>query len=192
VFVEDTALLTPACAIITRPGALSRRPEVAAVREALRPFFRTFETILAPGTVDAGDIMKVGSDYYIGLSERTNREGARQVQHILQDHGMQGILIPVKEGLHLKSGLSYLEDNHLLISGKFLQMPCFEPFEQLRLPECESYAANSVWINNKVLVPRGFPGALAKIREAGYEIIELDMSEFRKQDGGLSCLSLRF
>ena len=192
VFVEDTALLTPGCAIITRPGAPSRRPETVEIEATLCPFFNSIETITEPGTVDAGDIMMVGDHYYIGLSERTNPEGARQVLSFLEKYELKGTPVPLEEVLHLKSGLSYLENNFLLISGEFLHMELFESFEQLRLPHCESYAANSLWINGKVLMPKGYPGAMAKVQESGYETIELDVSEFRKLDGGLSCLSLRF
>jgi len=192
VFVEDTALLTPECAIITRPGALSRRRETEIIMETLKSYYHHIEHIRNPGTVDAGDIMMAGDHIFIGRSERTNQEGAGQIRSILEKYGLYSSIVPTEKVLHLKSGLSYLGNNHLLISGEFLQMDCFNDFEQLRLPDCEGYAANSVMINGRVLVPSGFPGALAKIREAGYETIELDMSEFRKLDGGLSCLSLRF
>ena len=191
-FVEDTALLTPKVAIITNPGATSRKGEAAEIREAIESYFKVIETIVNPGTIEAGDIMMVDSFFYIGLSNRTNNEGARQMLEILRSYGMDGKTVALKEFLHLKSGLSYLEENRLLISGEFLQMQIFENFEHLRLPIQESYASNSVWINEKVLVPHGFPIASEKIQELGYETIVLDVSEFQKLDGGLSCLSLRF
>ena len=100
--------------------------------------------------------------------------------------------VPLKEMLHLKSGLSYLEQDNLLISGEFLNHQAFEKFRKIIVDPEESYAANSLWINSTVLVPAGFPRTLSKIKQAGYHTITLDVSEFRKLDGGLSCLSLRF
>jgi dimethylargininase len=134
----------------------------------------------------------VGTHFYIGISKRTNREGARQMSIILKNYGMSASLVPLKDMLHLKSGLSYLEKNHLLITGEFLDQPAFEGFQGIRVEPQEAYAANSLWVNSTVLVPEGFPGTLASIREAGYATITLDVSEFQKLDGGLSCLSLRF
>ena len=154
--------------------------------------FKNIETIHDPGTIEAGDIMMVGSLFYIGLSERTNTEGARQMIEILRAYGMDGKTVPLKKFLHLKSGLSYLENKKLLISGEFLKMQIFKEFVQLHLPDEETYASNSVWINDKVLIPHGFPVALSKIRDQGYKPVVLDVSEFQKLDGGLSCLSLRF
>lgn len=192
VFVEDTALLTSQCAIITNPGAASREGEIDLIRETIAGFYPATETIRPPGTVDAGDIMMVDNDFYIGLSERTNEEGATQMISLLRHYGMNGIMVQVEELLHLKSGLSYIEKNHLLISKAYRDERLFQSFTQLEVPDDETYAANSVWINEKVLVPLGFPKTKALIEAAGYETIVLDTSEFRKIDGGLSCLSLRF
>ena len=191
-FVEDAALLTPHCAIITNPGAQSRRGEIVSIREAVALFYDTIEAIASPGTLDAGDIMMVGSHYYIGLSERTNGEGARQMVAILEKHGMTGSMVEMNQMLHLKTGLSYLEGNKLLISGEFLQEPQFKGYIQLEIAPEEGYAANSLWVNGKVLVPADYPKTKATVEQAGYETIILDVSEYRKIDGGLSCLSLRF
>ncbi len=192
VFVEDTALLTPKCAVLCNPGAATRKGEAAAIKEAIEPHYKNIETIEDPGTVDGGDIMMVADFYYIGLSERTNANGAEQMLKILRSYGMDGTTLPLTKMLHLKSGVSYLENNKLLITGEFLQTEVFGSFELLRLPDCESYAANSLWLNGTVLLPGGFDGALAKVSESGYKTIILNVSEFRKLDGGLSCLSLRF
>ncbi len=191
-FVEDTALLTPLCAIITNPGALTRKGEELEIRKVVREYYFDVEEILSPGTVEAGDIMMVGDHYYIGLSERTNLDGAEQVIRILTSHGMSGSVVKLEKVLHLKTGLSYLENNNLLACGEFLSNPEFGKFNIIEVPEEESYAANCVWINDKVLVPKGYPDTKAKIEDAGYQVIELDTSEFRKLDGGLSCLSLRW
>jgi len=112
--------------------------------------------------------------------------------HILQKHGMRGIKVPLYKMLHLKSGVSYLENNNLLVAGEFIGNKKFDRFNRILIEDNESYAANSLWINGTVLVPEGFPKTRQKIEKAGYNTIVLDVSEFRKIDGGLSCLSLRF
>ena len=192
VFVEDVALCTTECAIVTNPGAPSRNQEKVEIRPVLDTYYKHVESIESPGTLDAGDVMMVGKHFYIGISDRTNRDGAGQLTGILEAYGMSASMIPLKEMLHLKTGLSYLEHKNLLISGEFLNHPAFENFQLIEVDPDEAYAANSLWINSKVLVPAGFPKTLKKIKEAGYQTITLDVSEFRKLDGGLSCLSLRF
>ena len=192
VFVEDIALLTPASAIITRPGAVSRRGETESIRPVIEEYYRVVYEVSAPGTVEAGDIMMVGSHYYIGISERTNREGAEQLIAFLEEHGMTGSAIELRDVLHLKTGVSYLENNTLLAAGEFLQKKEFQNFDIIDIDPSESYAANCIWVNGNVLLPAGYPCTRDKIRDAGYKIIEIDVSEFRKLDGGLSCLSLRF
>jgi len=192
VFIEDVALCTPHCAIVTRPGADSRSGEVAGMEEVLGKFYHDIEKIEPPGTVEAGDIMMVENHYYIGLSSRTNAHGAEQMIRILNKYGMTGSTVPLVDILHLKTGLSYLENNQLLVCGSLSDYPDFRNYEKIRVDADEAYAANSLWINGTVLVPSGFPKTLSAIEQAGHPVITLDMSEFRKLDGGLSCLSLRF
>lgn len=192
VFVEDVALCIPECAIITNPGAPSRNGEKLEMKEVLQSFYKHIEAIEAPGTLDAGDVMMVGKHFYIGISQRTNAPGADQLIRILKRYGMTGSAVPFNKMLHLKSGLSYLEQNHLLISGEFISHPAFTNFQKIEVDPHESYAANSLWVNSTVLVPAGFPKTREKIEQAGYRTKVLDVSEFRKLDGGLSCLSLRF
>jgi dimethylargininase len=191
-FIEDAALITPACGIITRPGAPSRRGETAGMRKVLEFYFEKVYEIEAPGTIEAGDIMMVGNNFYIGLSERTNREGAEQMILILENHGMSGSLVTLEKVLHLKTGLAYLENGILVACGEFLLKDEFKKFRLIEIPGNESYAANCIWVNDKVLVPEGFPESRKRIEAAGLETIAVDVSEFRKLDGGLSCLSLRF
>lgn len=191
-FIEDTALLLPECAIITNPGAPSRKGEVTAVKAALKEVYTKIEYIFDPGTAEGGDVLNVGSHYYIGLSERTNREGAEQLIRILNRYGKTGSVVELDKVLHLKTGVAYLENNNLIACGEFLEKPEFQKFNILPIEECESYAANCIWINGTVLVPRGFPKVKKTIENAGYPIMEVEMSEFRKADGGLSCISLRF
>jgi len=191
-FLEDVALITPNCAIITHPGAHSRRGEVKEIESVLRNRSNNIEAIVAPGAIEGGDIMMVGNHYYIGLSNRTNLEGARQIIKILNKYGMSGSTISLNENLHLKTGLAYLENNNLVVSGEFINNAIFERYNSIEIPKIESYAANCIWINGSVIIPTGYPVTKEKIMNAGYLVIETDVSEFQKLDGGISCLSLRY
>ncbi len=191
-FVEDVALCTSDFAIVTNPGAPSRNGERIEMRAALHSFFDRIESIEDPGTLDAGDVMMTTNHFYIGISERTNHKGADQLIDILKKYGLTGEKIPLMKMLHLKSGVSYLERNNMLVGGEFNNHPAFRNFQKFEVAPEETYAANSLWINNRVLVPAGFPKTRRVIEQAGYETVILDVSEFQKLDGGLSCLSLRF
>ncbi len=191
-FVEDPAVVTPNCAIITRPGAESRQGENTAIAAALLPFYPDLEYIKAPGTLDGGDVMMVGKHCYIGLSARTNTAGAAQLIALLESHNMTGSVVTLKEVLHLKTGISYLENNHLLVSGEFIGKSEFKSFNRLVVDPSESYAANCVWVNDRVIMPSGFPRTEDLLSKHGFEILTVGVSEFQKLDGGLSCLSLRF
>ena len=191
-FVEDVALITPNCVIITRPGAPSRRGEVHEIEFVLKQKFNNIEAIEAPGTIEGGDIMMVGDHYYIGLSERTNIEGAKQIIQILTKYGMSGSTIFLNKVLHLKTGLSYLEENNLVVCGEFIKDSSLGGYNRIEIPEKESYAANCIWVNESVIIPLGYPTTKQRIKNAGYPVIETDVTEFQKLDGGLSCLSLRY
>ncbi|MBT5073092.1 MAG: N(G),N(G)-dimethylarginine dimethylaminohydrolase [Kordiimonadaceae bacterium] len=191
-FVEDPALMTPHCAILTNPGAISRRGEVALIKDAVSSFYENVERIISPGFVEAGDIMMVGDHYYIGLSARTNQQGADQMIAILEKYGMTGSVVTLSEVLHLKTGLGYLENNNLVACGEFLAKPEFQKYDIIEIDPQMSYSANSVWINATVLVPKGYSTTVQAIIKAGYAVREVNVSEYRKIDGGLSCLSLRF
>jgi dimethylargininase len=136
--------------------------------------------------------MQVGSHFFIGLSDRTNRAGAEQMISILEKYAMTGETVELKTVLHLKTGVVSIENNNLVVSGEFTDKPNFRNFNKIIVDDDEAYSANCIWFNNKVIVPLGFPKSKQRIEAAGYETVELDMSEFQKLDGGLSCLSLRF
>lgn len=191
-FVEDTALLTRRCAIIARPGIPARQGEEEAMLALLPNYFEQIESIKSPGTIEPGDIMMVGDHFYIGLSKRTNAAGARQMISLLEAYGLSGSTIEMSEMLHLKTGVSYLENNVLIACGEFLHEPIFSQFKLIAIDADEAYAANCVWVNGTVIVPEGFPKTRKKIEAAGYPVIPVDVTEFQKVDGGLSCLSLRF
>jgi len=192
VFVEDPALLTKRFALVTNPGASTRQGEAETIKEVLGEFYADIKEISHPGTLEGGDVLIVGDHFYIGLSARTNRKGAEQAISILEQFGMTGSVIKQNELLHLKTGISYLENDIMIAIAVIANHPQFQQYHIIQIPEEESYAANCVWINGTVLVPEGYPQTLQKIRDEGYETVTLEMSEFRKVDGGLSCLSLRF
>ena len=193
-FVEDPAVITRKCAIITNPGAPSRNGEKDEIIGAVRKFFSEdqIEYIRFPGTLEGGDVMMVGDHFYVGRSARTNEEGIRQFIAILEKHGLSGSEVPLTEVLHLKTGVNYLENNNMLVSGEFVEKPDFAKYNRIQIPEAEAYAANCIWVNDTVIVPQGYPAVEKAVRDAGYPVILVDTSEFRKLDGGLSCLSLRF
>ena len=136
--------------------------------------------------------MMVGDHFYIGLSARTNPEGAHQVIEILARHGLSGSTVSFGEMLHLKTGIAYLENDTIAATGAYLEIEEFKKFKRIKIDADEAYAANCLWVNGTVLAAAGYPKAAGKIAAAGYPIIEVEVSEFRKLDGGLSCLSLRF
>jgi len=189
-FVEDTAVITPDIAVVTRPGAPARRGEEATVEPSLAAH-RSVARIEAPGTVDGGDILVMGERVLIGLSERTNEEGASQLGAILEAHGMQCTTLDAGEGLHLKSSINALGDYRLLVTPEFSELPELSTFERVVVPANETYAGNSLWVNDHVLVPTGFPRTRDLIEKLGTKTIETDVGEFRKMDGGLTCLSIR-
>ena len=191
-FVEDTALLTPECAIITMPGDPTRQGETESIKEAVSKYYNNIEQVNLPMTVDAGDIMMIGKHFYIGLSDRTNIEGANQVINILNKYRMSGSTIDINNMLHLKSGVNYLENNIIAVTEKLWDHNDLKDFDKIRVDNDEAYAANCLWLNGKVIVADGFPKIRNLIEKKGCEVITLCVSEFEKLDGGLSCLSLRF
>lgn len=192
VFVEDTAVCTSEFAVLSRPGAPEREKERDIMLPELKKHFNKIEYIKKPGFLDGGDIMQVNKTFYIGISKRTNHEGGDQFIDIMKKYGMKGIKVPLSTLLHLKTGMSYLEHTNLLISGEFIQNSLFDNFHKIVIDDSEQYAANSLWINETVLVPAAYPKTAKQIQNAGYKVLLVDISEFRKLDGGLSCLSLRF
>ena len=190
-YVEDVAVVTPQVAVITRPGALARRGEIEAMEPVLarhRPTVR----LPAPGTLDGGDVLIVDSHAFIGVSARTNAEGARFLGEALARHGCTWEAIPVAEGLHLKCGVTWVGGDTLLLDRALQDRPEFSRFRRLVVAPEEAYAANTLWINGQLILPSGYPRTREQLERLGLPLHELDTSEARKMDGGLTCLSLRF
>jgi dimethylargininase len=194
-FVEDTAVITPRAAILTRPGARTREGEVDAIRSTIGGFFRAVLEIEKPGTLDGGDICEADGHFFLGLSQRTNEEGVRQLAGYLAGQGYTSSVVDIRgmtSILHLKSGISYIGNNTLVVMEDMAGNELFRGYELIRVAATESYAANCVRVNERVLVAAGYPQLNAELEGRGFSPLVLEMSEFQKMDGGLSCLSLRF
>ncbi len=194
-FVEDVAVLAQNSAIIARPGARSREREVDGIREPLKKFFQTIHEIEAPGTLDGGDICEAEKHFFIGVSRRTNEGGAKQLAAFLARDGYTSSLVDIramKSILHLKSGVACVDDRQLVVMEELAAREEFRGYELIRVAPGENYAANCVRVNEHVLIPVGFPAIGGELARRGFRLVPLDVSEFRKMDGGLSCLSLRF
>jgi len=192
-FVEDTAVIVGTRALITRPGAPSRLGEVHAVREALAPLVDEIETIDENATLDGGDVCESEDRVYVGLSHRTNEAGADALAQWLARAGTPTTKIEIRDVpsiLHLKSGMGYLGDGRFAVIDELrgrVEAPTIVTVE----PD-EAYAANCVRVNDYVLLAAGYPSFETTLQSLGFKTIALDVSEYRKMDGGLSCLSLRF
>ncbi|HET7498853.1 MAG TPA: arginine deiminase family protein [Candidatus Eisenbacteria bacterium] len=193
-FVEDTAVILGREAILTRPGAESRRGEVDSIRAALLPLVASLEAIEPPGTLDGGDVLETDRGFLIGISERTNEAGARRLVKWLAARGRHAHLVAIggMPGLlHLKTGIS------CVAGGLAAAVPALAPaaralgLEVIPVEPEESYAANAIRANGRVLLPSGAPVLSRRLRARGCAVVPLEMSEFEKMDGGLSCLSLR-
>ncbi len=191
-FVEDTAVLTSDFAVITNPGAETRNGEIIEMEPVIKKFYDKIYRIEAPGTLDGGDILQIEDHFYIGISARTNYEGAVQLKQILESETFKATIVELKEFFHLKTGITYLGEGTIVVAGEFVDHPDFNSYKKIVVPPEEEYAANCIRVNDYVIIPAGFPQTKQKIEKAGYKTIEVDTTEFRKLDGGLSCLSLRF
>ena len=190
-FVEDTAVVTSDVAVITIPGAAARQGEEESIIPVLADF-RKIERIQAPGTVDGGDVLQVGNHFFIGLSERTNQEGAEQLGRILQRYNHTWATVAVGAGLHFKSSVNYVGQNMLLVTSDFRSKKQLEGYDQIVLDPAETYAANTLLVNEHLLIPAGYPVTRQRLKTLGLNMIELEVSEVRRMDGGLTCMSLRF
>lgn len=190
-FVEDTAVVLPELAVITRPGALARQGEEKSIAQALSSY-RALAHIQPPGTLEGGDVFLVERRLYIGVSERTNLAGAQQLADLAAPHGYQASFVPVGAGLHLKSSANPVGEDTLLVTQEFASREEFTPFRKIILDPQEIYAANTLWINDHLITPAGFSHTREQLEKLGMPVIELDVSEAQKMDGGLTCMSLRF
>ncbi|HEX6819058.1 MAG TPA: N(G),N(G)-dimethylarginine dimethylaminohydrolase [Ktedonobacterales bacterium] len=193
VFVEDTAIVVDEVAVITRPGAASRRSEVTTVAEALRPY-RTLRALTAPATLDGGDVLEIGRAFYVGIAPggRSNEEGVAQLREHLSPYGYSVHAVPLDGCLHLKTAATYLGRGLLLANPAWLDGARFEGVEMLAVPHDEPYAANTLTIGETTLLPANFPRTRALLERHGFSVRTLDTSEMQKAEAGVTCQSIPF
>jgi dimethylargininase len=187
-FVEDTAVVVGDTAVICEMGAQSRRGEETAVAAALAG--RRLVHLEPPATMDGGDVIFIVGELFVGLTDRTNNQAVRSVREFLAPSGVDVTAVPVTDVLHLKSACTPVAPGLLLISEQFAATGAFAEYERLIVPQEESYAANCLSVNGTVVVSDGYPRTRTLIEERGIPTVALDMSEFRKGGGSLTCLSI--
>ena len=190
-FVEDVAIVTPKVGILTNPGADTRKGEVTYIEGALRRFMQV-EKIVAPGEIEGGDVMRVDDHFFIGISPRTDALGASQAGWILEKFGYTWSMVPVIEHIHLKTSVNYIGNNTLLMTDVFAEEEQFARFDKIIVDDENLPAVNTLLVNGHLLTPKGYSRVKDKLLEINPNVVELDVSEVAKMDGGLSCLSLRF
>ena len=191
VFVEDVAIVLDEVAIMTRPGALSRRAEVASVATALGSH-RSLLTIEAPGTLDGGDVLRTGRTLYVGQSARSNADGIGQLRELLAGFGYAVHGVPTLGCLHLKSAVTQVADDTLLLQPKWVDRELFSDFRVVEVDPAEPHAANVLRVGNALVMPAGFPRTQQRLVDAGFEVIAVDVSELQKAEGAVTCCSLVF
>ena len=190
-FVEDTAVVCEHVAIIAPLGAPSRQGEQVSIEPILAKF-KPIEKVQAPANFEGGDVLQVDNTFFIGMSERTNAAGAHVFCQSVSALGYTCHAISCGPSLHFKTDVNYIGDGVLLVSPHFMDSPELADFERIVVEDDEAYARNCLYVNGTVIVPDGFPKTLEKITSLGKPVVVLDVSEYRKLDGGLTCLSLRF
>ena len=189
VFIEDTAIVLDDCAVITRPGAESRRGEVEGVAEALGRYRRLYH-IEAPGTLDGGDVLRVGRRLYVGISTRSNAEGARQLARLVGPRGYTVARVPMRDCLHLKTAVSTLPDDSLLLNPRWVDAASFGGARALEVHPDEPEAANALVVSTTVVLPSSARLTREALEAAGYRTTAVDASELAKAEGGLTCCCL--
>jgi dimethylargininase len=189
VFVEDTALVLDECAVVLRPGAESRRREAELIEPVLAPY-RKILHIEAPARVDGGDLLRVGRDIYIGLSTRSDTNAAEQLQALLQPFGYDVHVVEVNGCLHLKSAVTQVTPDTLLINPDWVDKKVFSGVKFIEIDASEPYAANAVLIGNAIIYPAAFPKTGERLEAAGIPVVHVEADELAKAEGAVTCCSL--
>ena len=189
VFIEDTALVLDEVAVITRPGAESRRSETAAVADALAAY-RSLYFIEPPGTLDGGDILRLGKSLYVGISGRSNVEGIRQLSSLLGLSGYTVQGVPLSDCLHLKSAVTQVAGDTLLVNPRWVAPAVFGAWQLVEVDPQEPYAANALLLGEAVVYPSAYTRTAARLERLGLSLHRVDVSELAKAEGGVTCCSL--
>ncbi|HWA15256.1 MAG TPA: arginine deiminase family protein, partial [Gemmatimonadales bacterium] len=191
VFVEDTAVVLDEIAVITRPGAKSRRAETVKVEEALR-LWREVATITEPGTLDGGDVLRIGNTLFVGLSSRSNAEGARQLAALVGPFGYAVKAVEVDGCLHLKSAITAINDKLVLVNPSWCDPSDFGSVQAIAVDPGEPFAANVIRLPDSVIIGASYPRTIQRLRENGILVHTVDLSELAKAEGAVTCCSLIF
>jgi len=189
VFIEDTAVVLDEVAIVTRPGAVSRRDETAGVADELSRH-RALRFVEAPGTVDGGDVLVVGREIYIGKSSRTNAAGIDQMRRFASSAGYTVHEAEVTGCLHLKSAATAIDSQTVLVNPEWIDPALFESFQIVSVDPRETYAANVLGLRDRVIVPAAFPFTAERVAARGHRVITVDAGELAKAEGAVTCCSL--
>ena len=189
VFVEDTAFILDEVAVITWPGADSRKPETESIIRALSPH-RALVHVTEPATVDGGDVLVLGKNIFIGLSTRTNIESVHQIQGLLDTYGYKVTAVKMHDCLHLKTALTKVDDKTVLINPKWVDTHHFKDFDWIEVDPSEPFGANCLPIHDGIIFPTAFPKTLAKLEARGYKIHSVTVDELAKAEGAVTCCSL--
>lgn len=189
VFVEDTAVILPEVALLTRPGADSRKPETDTIAWALTPY-RKLIRITAPATVDGGDVLVLGKEIYVGLSTRSNQAAVDQMNQLLGPYGYHVTGVELKDCLHLKSAVTRLDDKTILINRRWVDVEIFDGCDWIDIDPSEPYAANCLVVNGTVIYPTSFPKTCKLLEEKGYRVKTIQVDELAKAEGAVTCCSL--
>ena len=189
VFIEDTALVLDELAVLCRPGAESRRAEVTGVRNILQRY-RTLESIQLPGTLDGGDLLRIGNVIFAGLSTRSNQSGIDQLRDIVIDYGFSVKTVKTTKCLHLKSAVSEVAPGTLLINPDWIDDSAFDDYELIEADREEPHGANALLVGRNVLFPASFPRTTDKLVTRGINVTPIDLSELQKAEGAATCCSL--
>lgn len=192
VFVEDVAIVLDEVAIMTRPGAASRRDEGASVAAVLREH-RPLCEITAPGTLDGGDVLRVGRTIFVGLAARSNRDGIAQLAAAVARFGYAVQAVPTHECLHLKSAVTQVADDTLLIQPRWVDRDVFAAYRLIEVDDDEEHGANALRIGDAVVIhPQCFPRTRTRLQQAGIQVVPVDLSELQKAEGATTCCSIVF
>ena len=191
VFVEDVAIVLDEVAVLTRPGALSRRPEGASMADLLR-HYRQLLAIEAPATLDGGDVLRMGRTLYVGQSARSNADGMAQLRELLIPFGYAVEGVATRDCLHLKSAVTALSDDSVLLQPAWVDGAHFAAFRVIEVDPAESHAANALRIGEALIIPACFPRTRQRLLDAGFEVTVVDVSELQKAEGAVTCCSLVF
>jgi dimethylargininase len=191
VFVEDAAIVLDECAIVTRPGADSRKPETELIAQVLAPYRKLFH-IQPPATVDGGDVLVVGKDIFVGISSRSNQAAVEQMRSILTPFKYEIHGVRVSGCLHLKSAVTRVGDHWLLVNPAWVEKKNFPGMEFIEIAPSEPYAANAVLVGEQVIYPLSFPETRRRLEAAGIKLVMVDASELAKAEGAVTCCSILF